>query len=316
MISDEIMKNQLNNTLQKTDLSIGEKYQGKVRDNYFVDDKIIMITSDRISAFDHVLGTIPFKGQVLNQISLFWFNMTRDIVKNHLIESPDPNVMVTKKCKKIPIEMVVRGYLTGSLWRAYEKGERILYGIKFNQGLKKQQKFGMPIVTPSTKEEYGKHDMPITQKEIIEKGILPREQYEKIEEAAVKLFERGTKIAADNNLILVDTKYEFGLDENDEIVLIDEIHTPDSSRFWVKDKYKDLFNQGRDQERLDKEHLRKWLMAKGFSGEGTPPKLDDDIRMQVAMMYIDLYQRITGQEFKPEAGNVLERIKENLSEYM
>jgi len=316
MLSDETIKNQLNNTLEKTNLNIGKKYEGKVRDNYVLDGKRVIIVTDRISAFDRVLCTIPFKGQVLNQTSAFWFDKTKNIVKNHVIDVPDPNVMVVKECKLIPVEMVVRGYITGvtktSAWYNYEKGVRNFCGNVLPEGMKKNQKFEKPIITPTTKAEYGAHDESLSGKEIIKRNIVDEKIYKQMEKAALALFDFGTKLVAKNNLILVDTKYEFGLDEKENLTLIDEIHTPDSSRFWIKDSYEKLFSQGKEPEKLDKEYVRQFLAEKGFIGEGKIPEIPDEVKVEAAKRYIAAYEMITGKEFKAEIGDVNERIKNNL----
>lgn len=311
-MDETLIMKQMNNTLDKTYLPIKNKYQGKVRDNYYKDDKIIMITTDRISAFDHVLGTIPFKGQVLNQLAVFWFKKTDDIVKNHLIDVPDPNVMVVRKCEPIPVEMIVRGYITGSLWRDYTSGKREMYGMKFDEGLKKDQKFAKPIFTPSTKEALGKHDMPISKQEILKQGLVDKNIYEQMEEYTLALYNRGVEHAKKQGLILVDTKYEFGLIDG-KLVLMDEIHTPDSSRYWIAKEYEHRFKRGDEQLMLDKENIRQWLIEKhNFSGYGTPPKLSSDIKLLIARKYIEVYEQITGQKFTPDTTNVEERITKNL----
>ena len=313
MIDEATIRKQIPLALVKTDFSsLGKRYQGKVRDNYTKDGTILMVTTDRLSAFDHVLGTIPFKGQVLNQMAVFWFQKTQDIINNHLIDSPDPNVMRVKVCKPILLEFVVRGYLTGSLWRSYEKGERHLYGIKFNNGLKKDQKFDQPILTPTTKEAVGTHDQPIAKSEIVSRRILSKDQYEKIEKLCLKLFARGTKIAKEQGLLLVDTKYELGLDSEGNVTLIDEIHTPDSSRYWYSEGYGENFEMGIDQKQLDKEFVRRWLMDHGFSGEGTPPKLPDELKIEAAKRYIEAYELVTGEQFVASAEDVSKRIQKNL----
>ena len=252
MLSDETLKRQLKFNLEKTDLKIGKKYEGKVRDNYLLGDKRIIITTDRISAFDRVLCTLPFKGQVLNQTSAFWFEKTKNIVKNHVIEVPDPNVTIARECKLIPVEMVVRGYITGvtttSAWYNYEKGIRNFCGNILPEGMKKNQKFEKPIITPSTKAEKGSHDESVSGEEIIKRGLVDKEMYNKMEKTAIALYTFGNKLVAKNNLILVDTKYEFGLDADGNLTLIDEIHTPDSSRYWIKDTYEGLFSNGRAGE--------------------------------------------------------------------
>jgi len=337
MISEETLKNQLVNTLEKTDLGVGKKYEGKVRDNYLLGDKTrenrrfsvsweskipmrLIITTDRISAFDRVLGTIPFKGQVLNQTSAFWFKKTKHIVKNHVIEVPDPNAMVVKECKLIPVEMVVRGYITGvtktSAWYNYEKGVRNFCGNKLPEGMKKDQKFEKPIITPSTKAEHGQHDESISGEEVIKRNLVDEKTYKEMEKAAIELYNFGNELVAKNNLILVDTKYEFGLDTDGNLTLIDEIHTPDSSRFWVKDTYEKLFSEGKEPQKLDKEYVRQFLANKGFIGEGEIPEIPDDVKIEAAKRYIKAYEMITGKEFKATNEDVLERIKVNLRKYI
>ena len=318
MLSDTILKNQLKHTLDKTNFKIGKKYEGKVRDNYILNEKRIIITTDRISAFDRVLCTIPFKGQVLNQTSAFWFEKTKHIVKNHVIDVPDSNAMVVNECELIPLEMVVRGYITGvtttSAWYNYEKGVRNFCGNKLPDGMRKNQKFEKPIITPTTKEFEGKHDQLISGEEAIKKGIVDEETYRKMEKAALALFDFGTKLVAKNNLILVDTKYEFG-DLNGQLVLIDEIHTPDSSRFWIKDTYKELFSKGEEPQKLDKEYVRQWLANKGFIGDGKIPHIPDEVKIEAAKRYITAYEMITGKEFKAKNEDILERIDNNIKTY-
>ena len=310
--NETLILKQMNNTLEKTDLPIKDKYQGKVRDNYYVDDKIIMITTDRISAFDHVLGAVPFKGQVLNQMAVFWFKKTEGVIENHLIDTPDPNVMVVRKCEPVPVEMIVRGYITGSLWRDYASGKRELYGLKFNDGLKKDQKFEHPILTPTTKAEIGKHDEAISKQEILSKGLVDRKIYEEMEKIALSLYNLGVEHAKKQGLILVDTKYEFGLLDG-KVVLMDEIHTPDSSRYWIAKEYENRFKKGEEQVMLDKENIRQWLIEKhGFSGYGKPPKLTSDIKLLISKKYIEVYEQITGHKFVPDTSNVEERITANL----
>ena len=309
----DYIKQQLNNTLNDVKLDVpGEYYKGKVRDNYHIDNKIVMVTSDRVSAFDHVLGTIPFKGQILNEIALFWFDKTKDIVPNHIISSPDPQVLMAKKAKTLPIEVIVRQYITGSLWREYSSGINGQYGFMIPDNLKENQKFDSPILTPSTKAEYGLHDEPISKQEIIDQGLVEISIYEKAEEYALKLFSEGQKWANERGLILVDTKYEFGMYE-DELIVIDEIHTPDSSRYWVENEYESRFNNNQPQLMLDKENIRQWLIENNFSGDGTPPELTDEIRMLLSEKYIELYEKLTGKDFVPSIGNVKERINLNLS---
>ena len=308
----DYIKTQLNNTLDKVNLNIsGEYYKGKVRDNYFIDDKVVMVTSDRVSAFDHVLGTIPFKGQILNEIALFWFDKTKHIVPNHIISSPDPQVLLAKKAKTLPVEVIVRQYITGSLWREYSNGINGQYGFMLPENLVQNQEFDKPILTPSTKADYGLHDEPISKQEIINSKLVAKEIYEKAEEYALNLFAEGQKWANSQGLILVDTKYEFGIYQG-ELIVIDEIHTPDSSRYWVKDGYEERFKKGESQLMLDKENIRQWLIDKNFSGEGIPPELSDNIRILLSQKYIELYQKLTGKDFVPSIGDVSERITENL----
>lgn len=315
MLSNTVLKNQLKYTLDKTNFAFGKKYEGKVRDNYSFDGKRLIITTDRISAFDRVLCTIPFKGQVLNQTSAFWFDKTKKIVGNHVISVPDPNAMLVKECSLIPVEMVVRGYITGvtttSAWYNYEKGIRNFCGNVLPEDLRKNQKFRKPIITPTTKELQGKHDQLISSEEAIKHGLVAREIWEQMSKAALALFDFGTKLVAKNNLILVDTKYEFGM-LNGKLVLIDEIHTPDSSRFWIKDTYEELFSKGQEPQRLDKEYIRQYLANKGFIGDGPIPEIPDEVKIEAAKRYITAYEMITGKLFEAENGDVLGRIEGNL----
>ncbi len=316
MISEEIIKNQLQNTLKKTDFKgLGKKYEGKVRDNYTKGDKRIIITTDRISAFDRVLTTIPFKGQVLNQMAVFWFEKTKHIVKNHMIDVPDPNVIVTTEVKPFPVEMVIRGYITGvtktSAWYNYQKGFRKFCGNILPEGLRKDQKFEEPILTPTTKGEHGKHDELLSPKEIVKKKVLDKETMDKLTEISFKLYDFGVKVAAKQGIILVDTKYEFG-ELNGEIVLMDEIHTPDSSRFWFADTYKILFDKNKEQRKIDKEYVRTWLANQGFIGDGAIPAIPDKVKIEAAKRYIEAYELVTGQKFKADNSNVIERIEKNL----
>jgi len=289
---------------------LGERYKGKVRENFHVGDEIIMVTTDRVSAFDHVLGTIPFKGQILTEIANFWFEKTKHIAPNHIISSPDPQVLVARRAETLPVEVIVRGYITGSLWREYEQGINGQYGFLLPEGLKKDQKFDTPILTPSTKAEYGKHDEPIARDAIVN-GLVEESVYAQAEEYALDLFTAGQEWASKQGLILVDTKYEFGM-VDDELIVIDEIHTPDSSRYWIASEYEKRFNEGQSQNMLDKENIRQWLIERGFSGEGTPPVLTDEIRVTLAERYIELYTQLTGNEFHPLLGDVKSRIERNL----
>tara|TARA_B100000700_G_C14955510_1_gene813789 strand:- start:13 stop:972 length:960 start_codon:yes stop_codon:yes gene_type:complete len=309
------IKQQLKNTLSEIDLpDFGEKYRGKVRDNFHFENEICMVTSDRVSAFDCVLGTIPFKGQILTEIANFWFDKTKDIVPNHIISTPDPQVLIVKKAKTLPVEIIIRGYITGSLWRDYCDGKGDQYGFPMPENLKKDQKFDSPIITPTTKEDYGLHDQPISKEEIIKSNLVDKDTYELAEKYALQLFEAGQKWANNQGLILVDTKYEFGI-YNNELIVIDEIHTPDSSRYWVKEGYQELFDLGKNQKMLDKENIRQWLIEHNFSGEGTPPELSDEIRIHLSEQYMVLYKKLTGQDFKESLGDVKARIVENLKKH-
>jgi phosphoribosylaminoimidazole-succinocarboxamide synthase len=314
MMPDEKLHAQLPQTLQQLDLpALGELYRGKVRDNYSRADRIVMITTDRVSAFDHVLGTIPFKGEVLSRLTAFWFEKVKYIAPTHLLEVPDPSVMVVKRAKALPIEIVIRGYLTGSLWRDYEAGKAGAYGIDWPNGLEKDQQFEKPIITPSTKAEYGKHDEPISEREILAQKLVDPAVWREATDVAHRLFARGQEWARSRGLILVDTKYEMGIAEG-RLVVIDEIHTPDSSRYWVANGYAERFAKGADQEMLDKENIRQWLIKEhGFSGHGKPPPLTDEVRVMLARKYIDVFERLTGETFSSEVGSVAERIKRNLA---
>ena len=315
MLSDDVIKAQMGNLLDKTDFDWGGKYEGKVRDNYVVDGKRVIITTDRISAFDRVLCAIPFKGQVLNQTAAFWFEQTRHIVPNHVLSVPDPNVLLTRECVLIPVEMVVRGYLTGvtttSAWYSYKRGIRNFCGHVLPEGMKKNQPFDAPILTPSTKAEKGGHDESVSSDEIIKRGLVDEKIYREMERIALALYRFGNQKVAEDNLILVDTKYEFGLFDN-ELMLIDEIHTPDSSRFWIKETYDGLFSQGEEPQKLDKEYIRQWLAGQGFIGEGHIPVIPDDIKIEAARKYITAYEMITGKQFKSKTEKIQERIRQNL----
>lgn len=313
---EEIIRKQLSNTLEATNFSsLGRLYKGKVRDNYIQDDKRIIIASDRLSSFDRVITTIPFKGQMLNQVSAFWFEKTKDLVKNHIIDIPDPNVAVVHQCETVPIEMIVRAYITGSMWRDYEKGNPTS-GILPPKGMKKDQKFDDVILTPSTKAASG-HDIYIPREQILEEKLVDKSVYLQMEDAALKLFKFGQDYCYKNGLILVDTKYEFGMKDG-ELIVIDEIHTQDSSRFWILDTYDDLFSKGEDPEILDKEIFRGWLMKTypdifpNIKPDQDIPPIADDIKIELAIKYMRSFEKITGMEFKAEVSDVSKRIEDNL----
>ncbi len=320
MISREQIQSQLDNCLLEARFPQWEQLykKGKVRDMYLLPGKRVLIATDRQSAFDHVLGAIPLKGQVLNRIAQYWFEQTSDIAPNHIIEVPDANVTIARELQILPIEVVVRQYLTGSsdtaIWTHYNKGVRQYCGHTLPEGMVKNQPFGQAIITPTTKDEV--HDELISRDEILAQKLVARETWEKVEDVALRLFARGAELAAKQGLILVDTKYEMGLDEDGNVTLADEVHTPDSSRFWIKGTYEERHARGEEPESLDKEFLRLWLREKGISDTHIPT-LDDDIRIQVAERYIDLYERVTGKEFKAELADkpVQERIQERIANY-
>ncbi len=320
MINSQDLLAQIPNCLKGTDFpALGQKYEGKVRDNYSKDGKRFIVVTDRLSAFDRVITLIPFKGQVLNQMAKFWFENTKDIAENHVIEFPDPNVVVAKECKALPVEMVVRGYITGvtstSVWTHYEKGERNFCGNVLPDGMKKNQKLESPILTPSTKAEHGGHDESVSRDQILERKVITAEQFDHMADVAMKLYQRGVEICAKQGIILVDTKYEFGIGPDGKIVVIDEIHTPDSSRFWFADEYEKRFAAGEEQKKIDKEYLREWLAERGFKGDGEIPVIPDDIRVETARRYIEAYELITGQKFIGGVGDVSARLQENLAKY-
>ena len=293
-------------------------YHGKVRDLYDIDSKLVMVASDRISAFDHILhNAIPYKGQVLNQTANYFLNATRDIVPNWLIASPDPNVSVGLRCEPIKIEMVIRGYLAGHAWREYTAGRRVICGEPMPEGMKESQRFPKPIITPATKAEEG-HDEDISKDEILQQGILSREIYEQLEQYTHQLFERGTKMAAEQGLILVDTKYEFGMYDG-KVHLIDEIHTPDSSRYYYAEGYEQRLADGEKQKQLSKEFVREWLMAHHFQGkEGQiMPEMPEAFVQEVSERYIMLYETITGEKFeKGNSENPHARILKNVIKWL
>jgi phosphoribosylaminoimidazole-succinocarboxamide synthase len=296
----------------------GEKEAGKVRDIYRLGGgrpggRRVLITTDRVSAFDRVLGVIPFKGQVLNQLSAWWFEQTADLVGNHVIAIPDPNVTLAHEAEPLPVEVIVRGYITGvtktSLWYLYEQGERRPYGISLPDGLKKDDPLPKPIITPTTKATAGGHDERLTREEILERGLVAPGLWEEVEAAALGVFARGQAVAQQAGLILVDTKYEFGLVDG-RLVLIDEVHTPDSSRYWTQVSY----DQG-EPKNFDKEFLREWFAAQGYRGDGTAPVMTADFIAQVAARYIAAYEQLTGQMFVPGERPAAERIQRNLAPY-
>jgi len=318
-----MLTNKKMNTITQTNFNFSNQtnlYKGKVRDVYTINnDKLVMIASDRISAFDHVLPKgIPYKGQVLNQIASKFLDATSDIVPNWKEASPDPSVTVGKRCEPFKVEMVIRGYLTGHAWREYRSGKRLLCGVSMPENMVENEKFPSPIITPTTKADVG-HDEDITREEILETNLVSENDYKKLEEYTYALFQRGTEMAKEKGLILVDTKYEFGKDSNGVITLIDEIHTPDSSRYFYSDGYNDRIKNNLPQKQLSKEFVRQWLIENGFQGkEGQNiPHMSDDYCNEVSERYIELFELITGDNFvKEDVSNVLNRVEENISKYL
>ncbi|WP_291528059.1 phosphoribosylaminoimidazolesuccinocarboxamide synthase [Bacteroides sp. UBA939] len=309
--------------LTKTDFNFpGQKsvYHGKVRDVYNINgEQLVMVATDRISAFDVVLPKgIPFKGQMLNQIAAKFLDATTDICPNWKMATPDPMVTVGVMCEGFPVEMIVRGYLCGSAWRAYKSGVREICGIRLPEGMKENQKFPEPIITPTTKAEIGEHDADISKEEILAQGLATPEEYAVLEKYTMALFKRGTEIAAERGLILVDTKYEFGKHKG-TIYLMDEIHTPDSSRYFYSESYQELFEKGEPQKQLSKEFVREWLMDNGFQGKAGQqvPEMTDEIVTSISDRYIELYEHITGEKFvKEDTGNIAERIEKNVTTFL
>jgi len=315
---DRVIRAQLGQTLESTAFTgLGERYQGKVRDSYVQGDRRTIVVSDRISAFDVVLGTIPFKGQVLNQIAQYWFEETGHIAPNHMISVPDPNVMVVRECTPLKAEMVMRSYLTGvtstSIWRAYERGDRFFCGHALADGMVKNQRLPDPLLTPSTKAEAGEHDVSVSREELLAMGQVSEKEFDRAAEMVRELFAFGQKRAAERGMILVDTKYEIGIDSDGELRVIDEIHTPDSSRYWHADDYDQRMADGREPRSLDKEYVRRWLAEEAnYLGDGPPPTLPDEVRAEAARRYIAIYELITGQEFVPDSAAPAQRIADSL----
>lgn len=314
----------MSNTITKTNFNFPGQvsvYKGKVRDVYSLnDDRLVMIASDRLSAFDVVMPKgIPYKGQILNQIATKMMEQTSDIVPNWLEATPDPNVAIgKKKCEPFKVEMVIRGYLSGHAAREYKAGKRMLCGVEMPEGMKENDRFPEPIITPATKAEHGDHDEDISREDILKRGIVSEADYTKMEKYTRELFQRGTEIAAKQNLILVDTKYEFGKTAEGEIVLIDEIHTPDSSRYFYATGYSERQEKGEAQKQLSKEFVRQWLISHGFQGlEGQIPEMTDEYIESVSERYIELYENITGEKFKKaDVSNIEERIRKNVNSYL
>ncbi len=315
----KIIKSLLDWTFEDDDLPLSGKQMGKVRNIYPLENqRVLLITTDRLSAFDRILGCVPYKGQVLNEITSWWLKNTSDIIANHLINLPDPNAMVCHLAEPLSIEVVVRGYITGvtktALWYRYDLGEREIYGHTLPDGLKKNQKFSQAIITPTTKGGPTGHDERLTIDQVSNEGYLDKESWKNVQDAALALFARGQEIADKAGLILVDTKYEFGRLTNGEIVLIDEVHTPDSSRFWLLDSYHDRFDAGEEPENYDKEFLRLEYAKLGYRGDGEPPIMPEDLWINVSQRYIELFERLTGEQFNPGEYPIPSRLHNNLKE--
>lgn len=297
------------------DLPLGDRRDGKVRVSYaYGSGRRLFVTTDRLSAFDRVIAGVPYKGQVLNQLSAWWFERTADVVDNHVVDLPDPNVLVARAAQPLPVEVIVRGYITGvtstSLWRQYADGARTIYGYHFSDGLRKNTDLPSAIVTPTTKAEHGGHDEPLSPSDVTRKGLVATGLWRSVETAALELFARGQELARQAGLILADTKYEFGTTPAGELLLIDEVHTPDSSRYWVADTYEDRLSAGDEPESLDKEVVRRALIDAGYDGNGAPPELAPAVWEATSNRYIDAYERLTGLTFQPGSYPVEDRIRE------
>ncbi len=325
MIDDTLLAAALTRTLDRTDFdALGAKYEGKVRDNYTPtssragngEARRFIVVTDRISAFDRVLGTIPFKGQVLTQLAAWWFERTRDVAPNHMLGLPDPNVLECIECTPVMCEFVVRAYVTGStstsIWTHYDRGERVFCGHRLPDGLHKNQKLPAPILTPATKAPKGEHDVSGSREEILATGKVTAEDFDACAAMAMKLFDAGARICAERGLILVDTKYEFGKTHDGRVIVIDEIHTPDSSRFWEVSTYAERFARGEDPEPLDKDFVRRHYTKLGYVGDGDPPPLPDAVRIGAAKRYIEAYERITGSAFAANSEEPRRRIANNV----
>jgi phosphoribosylaminoimidazole-succinocarboxamide synthase len=317
MVDQAVLQAALPHCLAATDFpGLGAKYEGKVRDNYTRGDRRYVVVTDRISAFDRVLGSVPFKGQVLNRLAAWWFEQTRNVAPNHMLSLPDPNVLECVECTPVLVEMVVRAYATGttstSLWTHYERGVRDFCGHRLPDGLKKHQKLPAPILTPTTKAPKGEHDVSGSREEILATGKVTAADFDEAAAVAMKLFAAGQATCAARGLILVDTKYEFGRTPEGKLVVIDEIHTPDSSRFWKAATYAARSEAGQDPDPLDKDFVRRWYISQGYKGDGDPPPMLDEVRVGAAERYIAAYEQITGEAFVPNTEPPIPRITKNL----
>ena len=317
MISDDLIKAQLAKTLETTNFpALGKKYAGKVRDCYTKDNRRTIVVTDRISAFDVVLGTIPFKGQVLNQIAAYWFEVTKHLASNHVLEVPDPTVMIATEFEILPVEFVMRAYLTGvtttSIWHHYSHGVRRFCGHDLPDGMRKNQKLERPILTPSTKAEKGDHDKSVSRDEVLAMGALTSAEFDRAAEMCARVFAFGQSLASQRGLVLVDTKYEIGRRRDGSLCFVDEIHTPDSSRYWYADDHHARFERGEEPRGLDKEYVRRVLSEQGYTGDGEPPPLTEQVRCEAARRYVALYELVTGREFVPDFDEPVARIRKNL----
>lgn len=318
MIDDDTLRGRLDQTLATTRLAIpgAAVYHGKVRDNYTVAGRRTIVVTDRISAFDIVLGTIPLKGQLLNQMAAHWFEVTRELAPNHVLEVPDPQVMIAVECTPLPVEMVMRSYLTGvtstSIWHHYQKGARTFCGHALPDGMRKNQPLPSPLLTPSTKADQGDHDVSMSREQILGLGRMDARTFDEAADIAARLFAFGQSWAAARGLILVDTKYEFGRAPDGRIVVIDEIHTPDSSRYWYAEDYQARHDAGEEPRGLDKEYVRRWYAQQGYTGDGPPPPLTDEVRLEAARRYIAAFELVTGRAFVADTAEPIARITRNL----
>ena len=319
MLNEVELRDVLPSTLEGIDLPLGDRIRGKVRDSYDLPaGQRLLVTTDRLSAFDKVLGTVPYKGQVLNQLSAYWFRETTQIIGNHLLELPDPNVAVVRACDVFPVEVIVRGFITGvtktALWYRYEQGERVIYGHTLPEGLQKNQQLPQPLITPTTKGGPTGHDERLTVAEVVDGGWLDAETWEQVQAAALALFHFGQERARQAGLLLVDTKYEFGWAPDGQVYLVDEVHTPDSSRFWLESTYEGQISQGQEPHNMDKEYVRLWYAEQGYRGDGEPPALTADLAVTLGARYIESYERLTGETFAPAQYPAGPRISDNLKQ--
>lgn len=317
MLPENLIRTALPQALDQTNLLLPSKQSGKVRDLYPLDNRRrLLVTTDRLSAFDRILARVPFKGQVLNQLAAWWFAQTRDIIPNHMLTTPDPNALVAIEAQPFPVEVIVRGYITGvtttALWYRYSLGEREIYGYHFPEGLRKNQELPEPIITPTTKGGVTGHDERLTCAEVVERGFLGAQTWEATQAAALAIFKRGQVVARRAGLILVDTKYEFGCGPDGSVMLIDEVHTPDSSRFWKADSYAERFASGEEPENFDKEFVRLVYAERGYRGDGTPPEMGDDLWVALSQRYVAIYEMLTGQAFEPGEYPIEPRLVKNL----